>query len=159
MKLFGRYSIVFAICVIGLVGYGFTSQTNSDLGELTVSVKGFKNANGQMGICLFQKGDGFPGHYENGLKADFTKITAGSNGVGATATYIFHKLAFGTYAITVFHDENNDKVLNTNFIGIPKEGVGISNNPKSRFGPPSFNDSKFNFSKHDQKIEIVLNYL
>ena len=35
----------------------------------------------------------------------------------------------GSYAASIQHDEDGDGKLKTNFIGIPKEGVGISNNP------------------------------
>jgi uncharacterized protein (DUF2141 family) len=65
----------------------------------------------------------------------------------------------GTYAISAFHDENNDKKVNSNFIGIPKEGIGVSNNAKGSFGPPKFDDAKFEFTQSDQSVGISLNYL
>ena len=49
----------------------------------------------------------------------------------------------GTYAITVFQDMNANEELDTNFIGIPKEPYGFSNNVMGTFGPPSFEQSKF----------------
>ena len=44
----------------------------------------------------------------------------------------------GKYAFRYFHDENNNEILDTNWIGIPKEGFGFSNNAMGTFGPPSF---------------------
>lgn len=49
----------------------------------------------------------------------------------------------GKYAFKYFHDENNDEKINTNFMGIPKEGYGFSNNAKGKFGPPPFDKMIF----------------
>lgn len=49
----------------------------------------------------------------------------------------------GTYAISVFQDLNGNQELDTNMVGIPKEPYGFSNNAMGMFGPPSFEDSKF----------------
>ena len=50
---------------------------------------------------------------------------------------------FGDYGIAVFHDENGNEELDTNFLGIPKEAFGFSNNRSAMFGPPSWKKSKF----------------
>lgn len=55
----------------------------------------------------------------------------------------------GKYAFKYFHDENNDKEINTNFMGIPKEGYGFSNNAKGKFGPPSFEKMIFELTQND----------
>lgn len=66
------------------------------------------------------------------------------------------QIPIGKYAVTIFHDVNGDAELSTNFIGIPKEPYGFSNNPKSTFGPPSFEESVFEFKEDGQQIEIEL---
>lgn len=63
----------------------------------------------------------------------------------------------GTYAVTIFHDLNGDGELNTNFLGIPKEPYGFSNNPRIRFGPPNFKEASFEFKEKGQIVEIHLN--
>lgn len=52
-------------------------------------------------------------------------------------------IAPGEYAIAVFADVNGNRELDSNFIGIPKEPVGISRDAKGRFGPPKFADAAF----------------
>jgi uncharacterized protein (DUF2141 family) len=49
----------------------------------------------------------------------------------------------GEYALSVFHDVNDDGKLERNFIGLPKEPAGLSNNLRPKFGPPRFKDAKF----------------
>jgi uncharacterized protein (DUF2141 family) len=48
--------------------------------------------------------------------------------------------------------------MDTNIIGISKEGFGSSNNPKDRFGPPTFDDAKFDFNSASKNIEINIKY-
>ena len=67
------------------------------------------------------------------------------------------KIPLGKYAITIFHDVNNDAKLNTNFLGIPKEPYGFSNNPESHFGPPGFKQALFEFREDGQVVEVLLN--
>jgi len=50
----------------------------------------------------------------------------------------------GKYAVSVFHDENSNGKLDTNFLGIPREGVGASNNAKGHFGPRNSARQRFN---------------
>jgi uncharacterized protein (DUF2141 family) len=49
----------------------------------------------------------------------------------------------GEYALSVFHDLEGDGRLERNFIGLPKEPAGLSNNVRPRFGPPRFDKAKF----------------
>jgi uncharacterized protein (DUF2141 family) len=50
----------------------------------------------------------------------------------------FNNLKDGSYAIRYFHDENSNKKLDKKFIGIPKEGIGFSNDAYGKFGPKDF---------------------
>jgi uncharacterized protein (DUF2141 family) len=70
---------------------------------------------------------------------------------------VFDNLKDGTYAIRYFHDENSNKELDTNFLGIPKEGIGFSNNAYGRFGPKDFEEWLFDV-KGDKQIELVTTY-
>lgn len=76
---------------------------------------------------------------------------------GKEVTVVFDKLKPGTYAISVIHDENENTKLDTK-MGIPKEGIGFSNNVMGSFGPPSF--EKASFTVVDEKtLTIRLTYL
>lgn len=49
----------------------------------------------------------------------------------------------GNYSFKYFHDKNNNNKIDTNFIGIPKEGFGFANNAMNKFGPPDFKKTIF----------------
>lgn len=64
----------------------------------------------------------------------------------------------GDYAISIVHDANHNKKMDSNFMGIPKEGFGFSNNVMGTFGPPSFEKARFKVSTSMQ-IRIRARYL
>lgn len=66
-----------------------------------------------------------------------------------SCTLLIENLKPGKYAFKYFHDENNDEKINTNFMGIPKEGYGFSNNASGKFGPPSFEKMIIEITKSD----------
>ncbi|WP_052191699.1 DUF2141 domain-containing protein [Cetobacterium sp. ZWU0022] len=64
------------------------------------------------------------------------------------------ELPAGDYAYIVFHDENENGTLDTNFMKIPKEPTGSSNNFRPKF-KPNYDDFKFTLDeKVTQKIDL-----
>lgn len=59
------------------------------------------------------------------------------------------------YAIAVFHDENDNKYLDKNFLGMPEEKYGFSNGARGTFGPPYFKEASFKVSSQ-QKLKITI---
>jgi uncharacterized protein (DUF2141 family) len=127
-----------------------TSQTPTGQADLTVRVTKVRSQKGSVVCRLFSTGEGFPGHGKQ-VVAQTVAIS------GDTAVCVFAAVQAGTYAVAVFHDENGNGKLDTNFLGIPKEGVGVSNNVRPVLGPPSWSASKFEFSG-DQTLTISLRY-
>ena len=95
-----------------------------------MTVTGIRSTKGALSVCVMADKSGFPACEKagTGIKQRVA-ITGGSMRVRFTG------LATGDYAITAFHDEDGDGKLKTNFIGIPREGVGVSGKPG---GIPSF---------------------
>jgi uncharacterized protein (DUF2141 family) len=62
----------------------------------------------------------------------------------------------GIYAIALYHDRNSNLLLDKNFLGIPSEPIGISNNPPFHFGPPKFKDSAFEVTEQGADLVIGL---
>ncbi len=66
--------------------------------------------------------------------------------------------AVGTYAIAVYHDENNDRDFNRTFVGLPDEGYGFSNDAPALVGLPSYDDAKFDVPADGRRLEIRMRY-
>ena len=73
-------------------------------------------------------------------------------------TVVFKDVKHDRYAIRFIHDENRNKELDTNFLGIPKEGFGFSNDAVGKFGPKDFSEWLFEVSD-DTQIKMTANYL
>ena len=71
---------------------------------------------------------------------------------------IINNIKPGKYSFKYFHDKNNNKKLDTNWIGIPKEGYGFSNNANGMFGPPDFEETIFEI-KQDSSLTCNIHYI
>ncbi len=128
------------------------SEQSVATGSIHVTVKGLKSKKGQVGFLLFTNKDGFPSDYTKAYKQVLIPIT------GDQLTYVFTDVPVGKYAVSVMHDENMNKKLDTNFMGIPKEGYGVSNNAVGSLGPPKFEDAAFMLKEGSYTTEITMTY-
>jgi uncharacterized protein (DUF2141 family) len=122
-------------------------------GTLTVTIQNFRNNNGQVSVALYNKEDAFPKSPDRAVKILYVPIQ------NKKAVIVFESLPPGEYAVSVFHDENKNGKMDTNFFGIPKEGVGASNDARGHLGPPHYKDAKFIFSGNNMAITINMVYL
>ena len=122
--------------------------------NLTVRVTGARNAKGNIRVALFRDGKGFPNDASQAVRTQAAAIDART----LSAQVVFADLPAGLYAVSVFHDENMNEKLDKNFMGVPKEGYGASNNPRKKMGPPNFDEAKFQSGVADQSVEIKLMY-
>jgi uncharacterized protein (DUF2141 family) len=64
----------------------------------------------------------------------------------------------GVYAVQAFHDQNDNLDLDRNILGLPKEGMGFSNDAPMRFGPPSFDDAAIEIGAAGAATRLRLRY-
>ena len=121
-------------------------------GDIKINVSDLRNNNGKCIIYIFNSKEGFPTKPEKAFKTISGKII--QNRCVANVA----DLEPGEYAVAVVHDENSNNKIDTNFLGIPREGMGSSNNPRS-FGPPSFNDARFSYTGTGKSLEITIKYI
>lgn len=114
------------------------TYSNIKTGKMKIEISGFKNNNGNARILIFESKNSknFPSGIDKALKGYVLPIK--NNKV----EFVTENLPFGDYAISAHHDENGNNKIDKNFFGIPNEGLGASNNPKVRFGPPNFEECK-----------------
>jgi uncharacterized protein (DUF2141 family) len=130
-----------------------TAQTK-DAGTLRVRVTGARNTKGKIGVTLFQNAQGFPDDTSKAIRQQSVEIDP--NTMSAQVT--FKDVPQGTWAVSVLHDENGNGKMDKNFVGMPKEGYGASNNPKKKKRAPSFDEAKFSLNASEQTVEIYLIY-
>ena len=117
--------------------------------EVTLHFTNTHYTAGDMAIAVFDNADGFP------TKGSILNTTFVVDGKTDTVTTTLD-LEDGHYAIAFFLDENGNTKLDKNFIGIPKERFGFSNNPRILTGPPSFNESEIEVSETNSEFSMKL---
>lgn len=115
-------------------------------GTLTLRVTGFDNDMGTASIALIRSAENWEA--EVPFKGFYAPISSGA------AQVKIEELPYGTYAVKAFHDENNNKKLDKRMFGIPKERYGFSNNARSPFGPPSFEDASFILDSAEKTVAV-----
>ncbi len=130
--------LVFIISFIGISGYTQTLCT------LNIEIVNFRNNNGDALIEVYDS---------NQKSVASKKVKINNNKCFIT----IDSLPNEDYAIQYMHDENSNGKFDTNWMGIPLEGYGISNDAYGTFGPKSFSEWLFAMQK-ETKIVLTTKY-
>jgi uncharacterized protein (DUF2141 family) len=134
-----------------LLAAGSVASADGATSTVDVNVGAFRNTKGWFGCRLYDSANGFP--KEPTPRGQRLTIA------GSTARCTFADLPPGTYAVAVMHDENGNGRLDANFLGIPTEGYGVSNNHTHALSAPSWDESKFEVKAGQEvRLGIALRY-
>jgi uncharacterized protein (DUF2141 family) len=123
----------------------------ADTATLTIEVIDLRGHKGQLIFGVFTSADGFP--TQSGKSVNWQIKPADADKVIFTA-----ELPPGAYGASVLHDENDNGGMDKNLIGIPKEGYGVTNNPKPRRRAATFDESRFTLPPEGATLTISVQY-
>lgn len=123
-----------------------------DNGTIIVELEGFRNSRGNVIVSLFGKSKGFPEDVDEALENADAAIAE------QRARVVFRNIPYGEYALSVLHDENRNGRMDSNLMGIPKEGHGASNDPQRQFAPPKFEEARFLLDSEEKVLTVRLRY-
>lgn len=107
---------------------------------LTIQVENVNKDDGNIGVLVFNSTRGWPEDRFAALKDIVVPAHPG------TVTVTVPGLPAGDYAVAIAHDVNKNHKVDKNFLGMPKEQWGMSNNPHATVKAPSFNTAKFSLA-------------
>lgn len=116
--------------------------------DLSIEISNVKTSNGTINVAVYDESEGFL-KFDRVFKTDSVLARKGKTQLKIKG------LPDGQYALAIFHDENGNNKLDTNWLGIPKEDIGFSNARMKTFGPPPFEECAFRLNAHSQ-IQISL---
>jgi len=141
------YSVLFA----GAISLPAVKAHSQTISTVTIEASSFKNMRGTLNCRLFTKATDFPDG--EGIVTIKTAIT------GPTTSCTFSNVEPGTYAVAVVHDENSNGRIDKNFVGVPNEGYGVSNNKTYALSSPKWDESIFSVGTSENKVlQIKLRY-
>lgn len=147
MKSWGISLLLTSTCIF--MFFTNSAQAGDSQGSLVVVIEGFANSKGYAMVAIY----GSEQAYKDGSpKAAMAKVEV----TDQKAEVAFNDLKYGTYAVAIFHDQNANGKIDTNFLGIPKESYGHSNNVRGSFGPPSFDKAKIELGSPEKQIKIKI---
>jgi uncharacterized protein (DUF2141 family) len=125
-----------------------------NVNTLSVKIDNIAQAKGDILVALHKEASSFTDNPQNAYR--FQKVARAEG--AKTVSINFKNVPSGVYAVSVLQDMNNNKKMDFTGIGIPKEGFGVSNGPKSKFKKPQFDQSKFEVKANPTHITIGMMY-
>lgn len=122
--------------------------------DLAVRVLGLRSGEGVVQIALYDDSRRFP---EDGGQLADVAIPARELEGGAPIE-AFADLPPGRYAVVAFHDENANREMDTNFIGLPLEGYGFSNDATVFLSAPAFEEAAFELGERGATVALDIAY-
>lgn len=144
-----KLSGIFFVLSVALLLFSGRAITATPTANLIVKITSFQNDHGLSVTALWKGGaQGFPGQTNRAEATQLIRIQE------KVVTAVFNDLIPGTYAVSVYHDENNNERFDKNIFGKPIEATGVSNNPEPRMRAPRFDEAKFTLREGENTIEI-----
>lgn len=132
---FQRFSFVKGfIIILSLIFLSFSWKSTT---SIQLTVKGITEVHGNLMIAVYENAEEFPVFG----KGDINIVHAVSSTVEKVRIDGLEE--GGKYAVAVYHDVNKNKFLDKNFLGMPIERYGFSNDARGTFGPPYFSEASF----------------
>lgn len=125
------------------------ATSNVWAGDLKLNMHGFGISGKNLYVAVHSSMQDFPAKDDKAIKSAVVAQTDSTE-------LLITNIPTGEYAIAVFADLNGNGVLDINFIGFPKEPVGISRDAKRKFGPPKFADAAFKIGDGVTALSIEL---
>ncbi|MCB0547272.1 MAG: DUF2141 domain-containing protein [Phaeodactylibacter sp.] len=122
---------------------------SAENGQLIIEVNNVKEAKGTIWVGIYDSQENYLVK-EKAIVQGFKVERAGA------ARYSIPGLPFGTYAVALFHDTNDNGELDRNFLGIPTEPFAFSRPPRTKWRLPSFKEVSFQFTANSQRLRISL---
>lgn len=120
-------------------------------GRIVVLVEGLRSDKGSVRAALFTSPQGFP------KRSEAAKAKVKADIKNGKARIIFDGIPYASYAVSLFHDEDGSGRLETNWLGIPKEGYGISNDAVSSLGA-DYAKALFKLDAPERELTIKVRY-
>jgi len=140
--------------IAGDPGRAEATQTCEIRGHpISVTIEKVRSSNGTIKVELY--GGAAENKPKKGKKVAKTRVKAQQ---GETKLCL-NAPSEGTYSIALYHDENDNNKFDRNFMGIPREGFGFSNNPPVRLGMPEQKEIRFKVEHMATNLRISIVYL
>ena len=141
-KIFDFKKIVLMVLIQIVCGIFLFAEETAEEKKLTVQITNIASEDGQIILAIYNSSE----NYDKRIAFQEVKVTPEID------TVIFEtNVPDGEYLVMLVHDINNNGKLDTTFIGMPKEPVGLSNYDGKGI-PGKFKKHKFSVNENTEII-------
>jgi uncharacterized protein (DUF2141 family) len=137
------------LLVIAFFSLNLSPAAAPNGGILSVVVNGITNSGGTVRVVIFNSENKF---LERDGYVFKQSVVIGSQ----KSVKLDFQMPHGYYAVSAYHDLNDNKTMDRNGLGLPTEPYALSNNPTVKWRKPTFNETKFAFNQANQTISLDL---
>ena len=141
------FTLLFTLLLLFFAGA--SPALSESTGNLIINISGFPSSDGFAMVALNNSEESYNGGENQAIAKTKIKV------VDQKVQVVFANLPYGSYGVSLYHDENANGIMDKNAMGIPKEAYGFSNNAKGFFGKPNFEDVMFQLNSAE--VQIVIN--
>ncbi|WP_420400138.1 DUF2141 domain-containing protein [Flagellimonas sp.] len=136
-----------AILSFGMILCMLSIGSAQSTATLKVQIQDIESDEGMLRVGLYDSA-------QNWLEKTFKSKS--STIVNGKCEVVFEDVPYGEYAISVYHDENNNGKMDKYLGFYPKENYACSNQAPAKYGPPEWKDAKFTISQKTNQQLIKL---
>ncbi len=143
-----RYTIYCLVLILLLTHISATFPKTPASTYLRLTVSNIQIPKGRIRVAIYNSA----GTFLDEKRYYATQNTAANTGDAVTFDF---SLPYGDYAVTTYHDINENRLLDRNGLGIPEEPYALSRcNVKWR--KPYFDEAKMTFNQPNTNVNLVL---
>lgn len=128
------------------------SELTASRTDIVVLVGGLRNDLGVVRAAAFRADEGWPFDFGRAYRTNNARVEAGR------ARILLDDLPYGTYAVALFHDENDNGVIDVNFFKVRVEGVAFSRDAVAGLEYPRYKDAALEVYKGGATINVTMQY-
>lgn len=117
--------------------------------ELEILISNVHKGNGDIYVQVCNEQE-----FNKQFKCSYKTMASGKK---TEAYFKFWNIPNGRWGVMAFQDSNGNGKMDKNFMGIPTEGYGMSNNPRLHRAPV-FDDLKIDLTPQSEVVKFKLNY-
>ncbi len=135
-----NHSLAAVALIAAIASIPAHARAQATAGRIEARLLGLASDTGTARCLMFSSEEGWPADRSKAFRRASSEIHQHQ------ASCVFDDVPPGTYAITAIHDLNDNGKLDKNFLGVPTEPYGFSNDARGTMSAPKFSAASFAYS-------------
>ena len=137
------------VAITLMAALALSLATRAGAADVRILVEGVRSAQGRVLVAVCSP---------KGFLGRACDHVASAPALAGVTEVVVHGVPPGVYAVQAVHDENSNRDLDRNRLGLPLEGFGFSRDAPLRIGPPRFADAAVEVGADGGTLSFAMRY-